>query len=143
MRAANDDRERTVDVLKAAFAEGRLNQPEFEDRVGLAYQAVTYQELYGLTADIPRPRRLPTPPPAVNAKAVASLVCGSVGMFGLLITGIPAVVLGHMARREIRRTGERGDALAVCGLVMGYLLTAFTVALTAIVVMVVVAVSRG
>ncbi|MEU1542224.1 MULTISPECIES: DUF1707 and DUF4190 domain-containing protein [Streptomycetaceae] len=143
MRAAHDDRERTVDVLKTAFAEGRLTQPEFEDRVGLAYQAVTYQELYGLTVDIPRPRRLPTPPPAVNAKAVASVVCGAVGMFGLLIPGIPAVVLGHMARREIRRTGERGDALAVCGLVMGYLLTAFTVALTAIVVMVVVAVSHG
>lgn len=132
-----------MDVLKAAFTEGRLTQPEFEDRVGLAYQAVTYQELYGLTADIPRPRRLPAPPPPVNAKAVASLVCGSVGMLGLLITGIPAVVLGHMARREIRRTGERGDALAVCGLVMGYLLTAFTVALTAIVVIVVVAVSHG
>ena len=42
--------------------------------------------------------------------------------FGL--TGIPAVVLGHVARSEIRRTGERGDGLALTGLVLGWLSTA-------------------
>jgi hypothetical protein len=40
------------------------------------------------------------------------------------VTGIPAVVLGHMARAEIRRTGEQGDGLAVAGLVLGWLSTA-------------------
>ena len=32
-----------------------------------------------------------------------------------------AIVLGHSARRRIRQTGERGDGLAVAGLVLGYL----------------------
>lgn len=46
-------------VLKDAFTEGRLNQGEYEDRMGRAYQARTYDELDALTADIPRP---PLPP---------------------------------------------------------------------------------
>ncbi len=33
---------------------------------------------------------------------------------------IPAIVLGHMARREIRRTGEDGNGVATVGLVLGW-----------------------
>ena len=29
--------------------------------------------------------------------------------------------LGHIARREIRRTGEAGDGMATAGLVLGYI----------------------
>lgn len=53
MRASTADRERAVDVLKAAFAEGRLDQGEYADRVGLAYSSRTYSELAALTADLP------------------------------------------------------------------------------------------
>jgi hypothetical protein len=53
MRASTADRERAVDVLKAAFAEGRLDQGEYTDRVGLAYSSRTYAELAALTADLP------------------------------------------------------------------------------------------
>lgn len=53
MRASTADRERAVDVLKAAFAEGRLDQGEYADRVGLAYSSRTYAELAALTADLP------------------------------------------------------------------------------------------
>jgi hypothetical protein len=34
---------------------------------------------------------------------------------------VPAVILGHVARANIKRTGERGDGLAIAGLVLGYL----------------------
>ena len=51
MRASTADRERAVDVLKAAFAEGRLDQGEYADRVGLVYSSRTYAELASLTAD--------------------------------------------------------------------------------------------
>ena len=44
MRAASADRERAVDVLKAGFAEGRLTQDEYNDRMGRAYAARTYGE---------------------------------------------------------------------------------------------------
>ena len=33
------------------------------------------------------------------------------------------IVLGHIAKRQIRRTGEDGGGLATAGLVLGYLFT--------------------
>ena len=52
-----------------------------------------------------------------NGLAVGALVCGIIPFFG----GIPAVILGHMARGQIRKSGDRGDGMAVAGLVLGYL----------------------
>jgi hypothetical protein len=51
--AAHADRERAVDVLRAGFAEGRLTQEEFNERVARAYASRTYGELYELTGDLP------------------------------------------------------------------------------------------
>ena len=53
MRASTAERERVIDVLKAAFAEGRLTQDECEQRVGQALSARTYAELAPITADLP------------------------------------------------------------------------------------------
>lgn len=53
MRAAHADRERAIDVLKAAFAEGRLDKDEYDGRVGQVYASRTYAELATLTADLP------------------------------------------------------------------------------------------
>jgi hypothetical protein len=123
MLAGDADRERAVETLKDAFTEGRLTQGEYEDRIGLAFQARTSGELGALTHDLPRPPLpLPPGPPRTNSKAVGALVCGVSGVF-VGVTAIPAIVLGHMARREIRRTGEQGDGMAVGGLVLGYVVT--------------------
>ncbi len=56
-----------------------------------------------------------------NSLAVAALVCG-IGqiLFGLL-SGIPAIILGHMARKRIAQTGEQGGGMATAGLVLGYI----------------------
>ena len=51
--AASADRERAVGIIRAGFAEGRLSQDELDDRVGQAYSARTYGELWALTADLP------------------------------------------------------------------------------------------
>ena len=40
---------------------------------------------------------------------------------------IPAVVLGHVANSQIRRTGERGGAAATVGLVLGWVGISVTV----------------
>jgi hypothetical protein len=53
MRASDADRDRVIDVLKAAFAEGRLARDEFDARVGHVLAARTYADLYALTWDIP------------------------------------------------------------------------------------------
>ncbi len=132
MRASSADRERAVDVLKAGFAEGRLTQDEYNDRMGRAYSASTYGELAALTADLPA-GVLPAwpvaayqaPPTTTNSMAIASVVLGVAEFFTVGLTAIPAVVCGHIARRQIKQTAERGDGLATSGLVLGYMAIIF------------------
>jgi uncharacterized membrane protein len=133
MRAATADRERAVDVLKAGFAEGRLSQEEYNDRMGRAYAARTYGELSALTADLPA-GPLPTvwaapqvyqPPMSTNSLARASMILGVAEFFSMGLTAIPAVICGHIAKREMRLTGQRGDGLATAGLVLGYMAIIF------------------
>ena len=68
MRAGNEDREKVVAHLNSAFAEGRLDVGELEERVASAYRAKTMGELVPLTADLPAqyaasPVRRPAPQP--------------------------------------------------------------------------------
>jgi hypothetical protein len=56
-----------------------------------------------------------------NRLAIAALICGIVQLCGLFPLAIVAVILGHLAKRQIRRTGERGHGQAQAGLVLGYL----------------------
>jgi len=53
LRASHADRERVIEVLKAAFVQGRLDHNELDARVGQALASRTYAELAALTADIP------------------------------------------------------------------------------------------
>ena len=53
LRASDHDRQEVVDRLRGALEDGRLKMDEFEDRMGLAYQAVTYGDLVPLYADLP------------------------------------------------------------------------------------------
>ena len=53
MRASHADRERTTDVLKAGFAEGRLNAEEYGERVERVHKAQTYGELSAIVQDLP------------------------------------------------------------------------------------------
>lgn len=50
-----------------------------------------------------------------NVLAVVTLVTALVGL-----AMIP-IICGHISLRQIRRTGEEGSALAVIGLILGYL----------------------
>ncbi|MGH3256593.1 MAG: DUF1707 and DUF4190 domain-containing protein [Streptosporangiaceae bacterium] len=158
MRAASTDRERTVDVLKAGFAEGRLSQEEYNERMGRAYSARTYGELAALTADLPAgPYPTPTPwpvavyqpplPQAVagtNSMAIAAMVLGVAEFFTAGLTAIPAVICGHIARRQMRLTTQRGDGLATGGLVLGYMAIIFwTVLIAASLVGVVISVTHS
>jgi DUF1707 SHOCT-like domain len=51
-RASHADRDRVIDLLKAAFAHGRLTKDELDERLGQALAARTYAELAALTADL-------------------------------------------------------------------------------------------
>ncbi|MDG4770112.1 DUF1707 domain-containing protein [Solwaraspora sp. WMMD792] len=54
LRASDADREQVAEVLRAAAAEGRIDLPELDERLGRVYAARTYAELEPLTRDIPR-----------------------------------------------------------------------------------------
>jgi len=62
----------------------------------------------------------PVGPAQTSGKAIASLVCG---LFLFLPPfSIAAVILGHLALSEIRKSGRRllGEGMAIAGLVLGY-----------------------
>jgi hypothetical protein len=62
------------------------------------------------------------PTRSTNAMAILALVLA-------FVFAPAAIVVGHVARSQIRRTGEAGEGLAMAGLIIGYLLTALAVAL--------------
>jgi len=45
------------------------------------------------------------------------------------LTGIPAIILGHMSRGKIKRSNGQlgGGGMALTGLILGYITTAFTI----------------
>jgi Zn-dependent protease len=58
--------------------------------------------------------------------AVWSLVLGIIGLLCLgPLTGVPAIICGHMARGNIRRSngGLGGAGMALAGLLLGYVAT--------------------
>ena len=85
MRASHADRERVIDVLKAAFVQGRLAKDEFDRRVGQTLVSRTHAELATLTTDLPagltaaRPQR----PNRTAVKTLACVTTGAVILFAL------------------------------------------------------------
>jgi Domain of unknown function (DUF1707) len=70
MRAADADRHKIAEQLKASLDEGRLSLGEYDERVRDAYAARTYAELLILVADLPTPG---TSAAEVNAKRAAEV----------------------------------------------------------------------
>jgi hypothetical protein len=78
----------------------------------------------------PQPYGYQYPAPATaptNTMAILSLVMAFV--FAPL-----AIVFGHIARKQMRQTGESGDGLAMAGLILGYVFTAIAVLTVALIV---------
>jgi len=78
MRASDADRQEVVERLRGALDEGRLKMDEYLERMGLAYEAVTYGDLVPLYRDLPAARPVakreaappPAPAPAPRAEVV-------------------------------------------------------------------------
>lgn len=68
------------------------------------------------------------PLPPTNTMAIIALVASIFGvMSSFFLVGIAGIVMGHIARKQIRRSGERGDGMAVASLWVGYIGTGFWV----------------
>lgn len=84
LRASHADREHVIDMLAAAFVQGRLTKDEFDVRLGQTFASRTHAELAAITADIPaglvqaQPPRKPTqaqprPPMSTGAKSAIAV----------------------------------------------------------------------
>ena len=87
-RVADADRERASDELREHLIAGRLTQDEFEERLGLAYEAKTRADLDALTGDLPLS-------PAGVQRALGER-------------------RGHLRRRLLQETGGAAGVSLVC-----------------------------
>jgi len=71
-----------------------------------------------------------------DGKAIWSLVFGILSISCFFVTGIPAIILGHMSRSSIRKSngGLKGQGMALVGLILGYISVVLLVVVIAIAV---------
>jgi hypothetical protein len=100
-----------------------------------------YAPPYGYVVAAPRP---PT-----NGLSIAALVVSLVGAVGLCAYGLGGfigavgAILGHVSRRQIKRTGESGGGMALAGIVVGWIATAiFVIAIAVWVAVIIYAVNH-
>ena len=75
LRASDADRDRVIELLRAAVADGRLDQAEFDERLDAALAARTIEALTPLTADlIAAPGALALPLARTPAEPAAELL---------------------------------------------------------------------
>ncbi|MFI6816549.1 DUF1707 and DUF4870 domain-containing protein [Nonomuraea sp. NPDC050328] len=104
LRVTNQDRENVVDHVKAAYAEGRFDKFEFDERLERAMTARTHadlmpimSELYGTQAGTraplrPVPAARPAPAPVTFDRAPESNErLGAAAAHGLAVVGLPIV----------------------------------------------------
>ena len=73
--------------------------------------------VYGANTLVPPVIVAAQPIAETSGMAIASMVLGIVWIYG--ITSVLALVFGYQAKREIARTGKRGEGMATAGIVLG------------------------
>jgi len=59
--------------------------------------------------------------PRTNSMSIASLVSGILAwLLCPFLGGVLAVIFGHVARGQIKQSGEAGGGMAIAGLILGY-----------------------
>jgi hypothetical protein len=119
LRTSHADREQAIEVLKAAFMQGRLSKDEFDVRVGRVLASRMYAELDAVTADIPAGvAAVPWPRTRARAWALkpapsaANVTAWGAGVSAALAVplGIIAVLTRHAALLELSCVAFSGAA---------------------------------
>jgi uncharacterized protein DUF1707 len=95
-------RERVIDLLKAAFVQGRLTRDELDARVGQALESQTGAELAAVTADLPAGLigALPRHPP-VRAPRRVSMNTAVTGGAGVVVAANMGMMAAIVARSPL------------------------------------------
>ena len=121
MRVSDAERQAVADRLAEHFSSGRLDQPEFDERVGRAMSAKTRADLNGLFDDLPgtgapaatgpsagQPRRRHRHPVLLAALIVFVAIAASHVVWPLLWIGfLVAIVLFATGTIGHARSGQR------------------------------------
>ncbi|MFD7917493.1 DUF1707 domain-containing protein [Streptomyces sp. NPDC059752] len=113
LRASDADRDRVVERLRDAVAEGRLDMDEFEERLDAAYKSRTYAELEPLTRDLPAPAGGPLGGPVAPPTAAAEPWTGRIGGGGS--SAMAVAVMSGFQRKGRWTVPARFDAVAFWG----------------------------
>lgn len=130
------------ELVKSLIEEGKISHGTMVWKEGMAnWMRADQTDLRGILSTTPVPAA-PVPPSAAgevpgqaggdevaeaktSAGAVWSLILGIAAFVLCLgpVTGIPAIICGHIAQSRIRKSGGalKGDGMAIAGLIMGYL----------------------
>jgi hypothetical protein len=114
LRVSDAERNEVADKLSRHFAEGRLDQSEFKERLDAAMSAKTQNDLSGLFDDLPRLTDEPSPPPSRRRRmipflvmvAIIALAAGSTISF-LHFLRIPWLLIAIVAFFVWHRAGRR------------------------------------
>lgn len=82
LRVSDAERHAAAQRIGAAWAEGRLDDAEYDRRLTQAYAAVTYGDLEQLFVDLPGPRSFPPPAPIGPPQARFNPYPGTDGAVG-------------------------------------------------------------
>ncbi len=97
LRASHADREQVINVLKAAFVQGRLAKDEFDAQLGQVFASRTHAELAAVTAGIPAgpsaaqsPRKPARAQSQLPVKVLVAIAIQTVFTAGLWAALLPA-----------------------------------------------------
>ncbi|MFI6620981.1 DUF1707 domain-containing protein [Streptomyces sp. NPDC050528] len=99
LRASDAERDRVEAQLQHHYAVGRLTLPELEERVAVAYEARTRDQLDALVRDLPS---------EVDEPASPTLVIDSRLLIILLCTSPPAALIYWLIRQRTARRRRPG-----------------------------------
>jgi hypothetical protein len=97
LRAYYFDRQQVIGTLKAAFAQGRLTEDEYDERVGQASASRTHAELAALTADLPAGLTAARPPTAKDVRTGVLVIIVAASVLGVILLWTPDNMLAFVA----------------------------------------------
>jgi hypothetical protein len=111
LRASDADRERVAEVLRQAYAEGRLTAVEMQERLGEAYAAQTYADLVPVLRELPfPPGTVAVPGASPGPSAPAPRVGAPVGAEGPMVA-----IFGGFTRKGAWTVPAEGTATCILG----------------------------